>query len=58
MGGEEKGVAKNISDVADEAFTIPMVKGFDSFNVSVAAGIILYEAMKQRDVQNARQYSK
>ena len=58
MGGEEKGVSKNISDVADEAFTIPMVKGFDSFNVSVAAGIILYEAIKQRDIHNARSFSK
>ncbi len=54
MGGEERGVSKSISDVADEQFSIPMASGFDSFNVSVAAGIILYEAMKQRDVQNGK----
>ncbi|TAN00593.1 MAG: 23S rRNA (guanosine(2251)-2'-O)-methyltransferase RlmB, partial [Chitinophagaceae bacterium] len=33
---------------ADAIFRIPMASDFDSFNVSVAAGIILYEAMKQR----------
>jgi 23S rRNA (guanosine2251-2'-O)-methyltransferase len=33
---------------SDQGFSIPMVGDFDSFNVSVSAGIILYEAMKQR----------
>lgn len=48
MGNEEKGIGKSLSDVSDEPFTIPMAGKFDSFNVSVAAGIILYEALKQR----------
>jgi 23S rRNA (guanosine2251-2'-O)-methyltransferase len=48
MGNEEKGVQPYMSKAADEHFTIPMKGGFDSLNVSVAAGIILYEAMKQR----------
>jgi len=48
MGNEEKGVQSYISKAADEKFTIPMKGEFDSLNVSVAAGIILYEAMKQR----------
>ena len=48
MGNEEKGVQPYMSKAADEHFTIPMKGGFDSFNVSVATGIILYEAMKQR----------
>lgn len=48
MGNEEKGVQSYISKAADEHFTIPMKGGFDSLNVSVAAGIILYEVMKQR----------
>jgi 23S rRNA (guanosine2251-2'-O)-methyltransferase len=48
MGSESKGVQPYISKAADERFTIPMAGDFDSFNVSVAAGIILYEAMKQR----------
>lgn len=48
MGNEEKGVQQYISKAADEHFAIPMKGDFDSLNVSVAAGIILYEAMKQR----------
>jgi 23S rRNA (guanosine2251-2'-O)-methyltransferase len=48
MGSEDKGVQGYIRKAADEHFTIPMAGDFDSFNVSVAAGIILYEAMKSR----------
>jgi 23S rRNA (guanosine2251-2'-O)-methyltransferase len=48
LGSEDKGVQPYISKAADEHFTIPMAGDFNSFNVSVAAGIILYEAMKQR----------
>jgi 23S rRNA (guanosine2251-2'-O)-methyltransferase len=48
MGSEDKGVQPYIHKAADEFFTIPMAGDFDSFNVSVAAGIILYEAMKHR----------
>jgi 23S rRNA (guanosine2251-2'-O)-methyltransferase len=48
MGSEDKGVQPYMRKAADELFSIPMAGGFDSFNVSVAAGIILYEAMKKR----------
>lgn len=48
MGSEDKGVQPYIAKAADEKFSIPMAGDFDSFNVSVATGIILYEAMKQR----------
>ena len=48
MGSEDKGVQPYIRKAADEFFSIPMAGDFDSFNVSVAAGIILYEAMKKR----------
>ncbi|HAI84880.1 MAG TPA: 23S rRNA (guanosine(2251)-2'-O)-methyltransferase RlmB, partial [Chitinophagaceae bacterium] len=48
MGNEEKGVQPYISKAADQHFTIPMLGSFDSLNVSVACGIILYEAVKQR----------
>ena len=48
MGSEQKGVQPYIIKAADEQFSIPMSGKFDSFNVSVAAGIILYEAMTQR----------
>lgn len=48
MGNEEKGIQHFLSKSADAHFTIPIAGDFDSYNVSVAAGIILYEAMKQR----------
>jgi 23S rRNA (guanosine2251-2'-O)-methyltransferase len=50
MGSEDKGLQPYLNKAADELFTIPMAGNFDSFNVSVAAGIILYEAMKKRMV--------
>jgi 23S rRNA (guanosine2251-2'-O)-methyltransferase len=48
IGSEDKGVQPYISKASDDHFTIPMKSDFNSFNVSVATGIILYEAMKQR----------
>lgn len=48
MGNEENGVQAYLEKAADEKFSIPMATDFDSFNVSVATAIILYEAMKQR----------
>ncbi len=48
MGDEGKGVQPYLAKSADAFFKIPMAVAFDSFNVSVATGIILYEAMKQR----------
>ena len=48
MGGEEQGVYPALLKICDEPFQIPMTADFDSLNVSVATGIVLYEAMKQR----------
>lgn len=48
MGNEEKGVQNYMSKNASARFRIPMTSSFDSLNVSVATGMILYEAMKQR----------
>jgi 23S rRNA (guanosine2251-2'-O)-methyltransferase len=48
MGSEGKGVFPPLLKICDQAVRIPMVGDFDSLNVSVAAGIFLYEAMKQR----------
>jgi len=50
MGGEEKGIYPALLKVCDEKFQIPMTGDFDSLNVSVATGIILYEVTKQRPV--------
>lgn len=48
MGSEERGIQNYLLKAADEKFSIPMSGDFDSLNVSVAAGIILYECYKQR----------
>ena len=48
MGGEEHGIYPSLLKICDEQFQIPMPGEFESLNVSVATGIILYEAVKQR----------
>ncbi|HET7896128.1 MAG TPA: 23S rRNA (guanosine(2251)-2'-O)-methyltransferase RlmB [Flavisolibacter sp.] len=48
MGSEEKGIYPALMKACDEKFKIPMAHDFESLNVSVATGMILYEAMKQR----------
>jgi 23S rRNA (guanosine2251-2'-O)-methyltransferase len=51
MGAEDTGISKDVLKRADQLIRIPMAKAFDSLNVSVAAGMILYEAAKQRILQ-------
>ena len=51
MGAEDKGVSKEVLKRADVLIRIPMAAKFDSLNVSVAAGMILYESMRQRGFQ-------
>jgi 23S rRNA (guanosine2251-2'-O)-methyltransferase len=48
MGSEDKGIQSSLYKLCDNRFKIPMQKNFESLNVSVAAGMILYEAMRQR----------
>ena len=50
LGGEEKGIYPALLKICDEQFQIPMHRNFESLNVSVAAGMMLYEAMMQRKV--------
>lgn len=48
MGSEEKGIyEENLKQCTDQV-RIPMVGTIESLNVSVAAGIMLYEAVRQR----------
>lgn len=46
IGSEDKGVRDKVINISDETFKIPQVSDFDSLNVSVATGIILYEYNK------------
>lgn len=48
MGSEGRGVFTGLIKICDDTFAIPMANNFESLNVSVATGMILYEAMKQR----------
>ncbi|MBS4065046.1 MAG: 23S rRNA (guanosine(2251)-2'-O)-methyltransferase RlmB [Chitinophagaceae bacterium] len=51
MGGEENGIYPALMKICDDKIKIPMKGDFESLNVSVATGMILYEAMKQRASQ-------
>ena len=48
LGSEDKGIQPYLAKACDDRFRIPMAGDFDSLNVSVSAGIILFEAAKQR----------
>jgi 23S rRNA (guanosine2251-2'-O)-methyltransferase len=49
LGEEGIGVNQLIINRADETFKIPINKGLDSYTVSVAAGMILYERMRSME---------
>lgn len=49
IGSEDKGIHSHLYKQVDGQFKIPMFHDFESLNVSVATGIILYEAMRQRE---------
>jgi 23S rRNA (guanosine2251-2'-O)-methyltransferase len=48
MGSEDKGVSQSTLNTADHLVNIPQFGTTESLNVSVACGIILYEASMQR----------
>lgn len=47
MGNEHKGISKGILNLCDEQIKIPINELLDSYNVSVAASLILYEYNRQ-----------
>ena len=47
MGHEGKGIAKEILDFCDEVVSIEMQEGIKSFNVGVAASIMMYKFKKK-----------
>lgn len=48
MGAEDEGISEPVLRMADELVKIPMAGRIGSLNVSVAAGIVLHEVLKQR----------
>jgi 23S rRNA (guanosine2251-2'-O)-methyltransferase len=52
MGAEDEGVNPDHLRLCDEMVSIPMLGTIDSLNVSVAAGVLIYEAVRQRMTPN------
>ncbi len=50
MGSEEDGIRNEMIRIADHLAKIPMFGEIESLNVSVSTGVILYEAIRQRQV--------
>lgn len=48
MGGEHTGVSKTLLKMSDFQVKIPMLKDFNSLNVSNAMSIIVYESVRQK----------
>lgn len=51
MGSEEDGISNELIRIADHLAKIPMYGEIESLNVSVSAGILIYEAIRQRMVK-------
>lgn len=48
LGGEDKGVRRLVKDHCDYLVSLPLMGRINSLNVSVAAGTLLYEVLRQR----------
>lgn len=48
LGSEEDGISQEILNLADVKGAIPVLGNIESLNVSVSAGVALYEAVRQR----------
>jgi 23S rRNA (guanosine2251-2'-O)-methyltransferase len=50
LGAEGPGLRRLVRETCDRVVRIPMLGAVDSLNVSVAAGVVLYEAVRQRKI--------
>ena len=48
IGNEGSGLSDNISKLADGFIKIPIIGNAESLNVSIATGVLLYEALRQK----------
>lgn len=51
MGAEDVGVSNEIIRICDELVKIPQFGNIQSLNVSVAAGVMIYEVVRQRGLE-------
>ncbi len=54
LGAEDKGISRELISLSDGQVRIPMSGTIGSLNVSVAAGILLYEIIRQRSGRISR----
>jgi 23S rRNA (guanosine2251-2'-O)-methyltransferase len=57
LGGEGSGLHRLVRERCDSLVRIPLLGQIESLNVSVAAGVILYEALRQRAAKKSAQAS-
>jgi 23S rRNA (guanosine2251-2'-O)-methyltransferase len=48
VGGEHQGVGRRLAGECDLAASLPLAAGVESLNASVAAGVLLFEIVRQR----------
>ena len=49
IGNEGKGIGKLVADHCDQIVSLPMLGQINSLNASVAAGVLMYEVVRQRN---------
>jgi 23S rRNA (guanosine2251-2'-O)-methyltransferase len=54
LGSEDKGLRRLVREHCDELVSIPMLGSVESLNVSVAAGVVLYETVRRQLTVGAR----
>lgn len=58
LGGEGSGLHRLVRERCDTLVRIPLLGRIESLNVSVAAGVILYEALRQRSQKSHSESAK
>ena len=52
LGAEDKGISNDLLKLCDEFVSIPEFGNINSLNVSVAGGVMMYEVVRQRLIDN------
>ncbi len=53
LGGEGRGLRRLARETCDSVLSIPLHRGVQSLNLAVAAGVVLFEAVRQRGLGGA-----
>ena len=49
IGSEGRGVSPEVAELVDDAIRIPMPGKAESLNAAMAASVLMYEALRQRE---------